>query len=123
MKFFKQHGINHIWAVPNLIVPKLKNLEDYYRLSFNQDTNDFNKQVEQEIQKPDSVFGSSNGEEEIETEQEPPPKKKKTKVITSFYNGSLWLIFIKKNRFYYRIKNYIIIILTAVHLFSIHSNE
>ena len=78
MKFFKQHGINHVWAVPNLIVPKLKNLEDHYRLTFNQETNDFNKQVEQEIRKPDSVFtGSSDDENEPKVQEEPPAKKKK----------------------------------------------
>ena len=77
MKFFKQHGINHIWAIPNLVVPKLQNLEEHYRISFDQNQNDFNKQVDQEIRRPESddLFGPSSTEE-VEVVREEPPKKK-----------------------------------------------
>ena len=83
MKFFKQHGINHILTTPNLIVPKLINLEEHYRIGFDQQQNDFNKVVEQEIQSPksDDLFGTSSGEDQEEVTPTQPPPKKKTKVI------------------------------------------
>ena len=80
MKFFKQHGINQIWAVPNLVVPKLKNLDEHYRIAFGQDENDFNKEVEKELKKPDDLFGVTSGEEEVTEVQNSSPPKKKQKV-------------------------------------------
>ena len=78
MKFFKQHGINIIWPQPNLVVPKLKNLPEFYRTTFDQNDNGFNKEVQQTIKKPDleELFGKSSGEEEAEEAQTQPPKKK-----------------------------------------------
>ena len=81
MKFFKQHGVNHVWPVPNLIVPKLKNLDEHYRIGFDQDDNEFNKQVEKELKKPDDLFGATTGDEE---EPASPPPTKKTKVIIPY---------------------------------------
>ena len=80
MKFFKQHGINHILTTPNLIVPKIINLEEHYRITMDQDQNDFNKKVDQDIQRPnlEEIFGPSSGDE-VQEVAEPPPKKK-TKV-------------------------------------------
>ena len=84
MKFFKQHGLNHIWAQPNLIVPKMKNLPEHYRLSFGTSGQDeFNKEVEKTIQPPkeDDLFGTSgNEDDEIEEVPDSPPKKKVKKV-------------------------------------------
>ena len=92
MKFFKQHGINHILATPNLIIPKLINLEEHYRIGFDQQENDFNKAVEQEIQSPksDDLFGPSSGDEPEEVAPTQPPlakqpPKKKAKVRLSLY--------------------------------------
>ena len=78
MKFFKQHGINLLWAQPNLVVPQLKNLPEFYRTNFEQQDNGFNKEVKKIIKKPElkEIFGSSSGDEDQEEITEPPPKKK-----------------------------------------------
>ena len=34
MVFFKNHNINQIWDLPNLIVPKMWNLDENYRMKF-----------------------------------------------------------------------------------------
>ena len=83
MKFFKQHGLNHIWAQPNLIVPKLKNIDENYRLAFDTLKNpDFNQEVEATIERPnsDDLFGASSGNDEEPDATYSPPKKKNKKV-------------------------------------------
>ena len=72
--------------MPNLIVPKLKNLDEHYRISFDQNQQSFNKQVEQEIQKPGmtEIFGRSSSDESPREEAKEEPPKKKAKVGFSF---------------------------------------
>ena len=80
MKFFKQHGINLIWGVPNLIVPKLKNINEFYRMSFDQQKDeDFNQEVKKIINKPDEkeLFGTTSGEDQDHQATQSAPKKRK----------------------------------------------
>lgn len=70
--------------MPNLIVPKLKNVDDHYRISFDTLQNpDFNQEVEATIEKQDSedLFGPTTSDnEETPDATYSPPKKKNKKV-------------------------------------------
>ena len=84
-------------AVPNLVVPKLKNIEENYRIGFDTlNGPEFNKEVEATIQRPDSdnLFGTTSGEDEPEV-IEPPPKKKTKKV--KFFVNNCWTQSTKRN--------------------------
>ena len=88
MKFFRKHNMHVLLRTPNLLVPKMINLDDMYRASFNIDDNGFNKEVEKEMKNPgmEEIFGEDSAsaaetvQEEQPSVQEPPTKKKKTKV-------------------------------------------
>lgn len=83
MKFFKKHDMFQIWQKPNLLVPKMLNLDEKYRMSFRVDVNGFNTEVEKTIQEPkeSSLFGEvTNSEGQQSDDQTPEPAKKKKKV-------------------------------------------
>ena len=86
LKFFKKHDLNQLWQKPNILVPKMVNLDENYRMAFSIGTNTFNKEVEKTIQEPkeSSLFGEVTNSDAPPSEQdepEPPKKKKKTKVL------------------------------------------
>ena len=86
MKFFKKHDLNQIWQRQNLLVPKMINVDENYRMSFGINSNDFNKEVEQVILEPkhDELFGEVTNSEAQQSDDEP-PKPKKKKVSTSSF--------------------------------------
>ena len=110
MKFFKKHDLNQIWQKPNLLVPKMINLDEQYRMSFRVDVNDFNTEVEKTIQEPkqSSLFGEvTNSDEQQSEDQEPePPKKKKKVFLHYFFNkGSVLFEKVFQLIFFLRHKN------------------
>ena len=84
MKFFKKHDLNQIWQKQNLLVPKMINLDDEYRMSFGICTNSFNKEVDKVILEPKQceLFGEVTNSDAVPSEDEQPePPKKKAKVL------------------------------------------
>lgn len=103
MKFFKKHDINQLWQKPNLLVPKMINLDEQYRMSFRVDANSFNTEVEKTIQEPkeSSLFGEvTNSEGQQSEDQEPEPPKKKKKVCFHFSILDGYILLAYKNFFF-----------------------
>ena len=83
MQFFKNHNINQIWEQQNLVVPKLINIDDHYRIKFGTDNNGFNKEVQKVIKEPKKceLFGEVSHSDEPMTQVEQPKPKKVKKVL------------------------------------------